>query len=69
MGGNQSNPEDCQSSKEARDIGNRMYAYGESAFGDADGEFGVGNSLAAASHFNEASKYYKRAEELEKQGK
>lgn len=69
MGGESSSPSDCETSQQAREIGNRMYSYGESALGDADGEFGVGNAAAAASHFKQASQYYARAEELEKQGK
>ena len=64
-----SNPEDWQTSAEAQAIGDRLMSMGNARFNDADGEIGIGSSFSAASAFNEATRYYERAEELRKQGK
>lgn len=62
-------PEDCQTSKEAREIANRLDCLGGSAAGDAGGEFGWGNSLAAASRYKEAARFHERADYLASIGK
>ena len=67
--GNNESPNDCQTSEEAKAVGDRLMAIGNARFDDADGEFGIGSSLSAASAFDEATKYYERAEELKRQGK
>ena len=67
--GNNEGPNDCQTSDEAKAVGDRFMAMGNARLDDAGGEFGVGSAASAASAFNEATKYYDRAEELKKQGK
>ena len=62
-------PEDCQTSKEAREIAKRLEILGGSAAGDATGEFGWGNSLSAASRYKEAARFHERANYLESIGK
>lgn len=67
--GNSGSPDDCQTSEEAKAVGDRFMAMGNARFDDADGEFGVGSAASAAQAFNQATKYYERAEELKRQGK
>ncbi len=62
-------PEDCQTSEEAKSIADRLMILGNSRNDDAVGMFGLGNGLSANSAFEEAQRYYQRAEYLKSQGK
>ena len=64
-----SGPENCESSEEAKRMGDIFMSMGDARFDDADGEIGLGSSLSAASAYKKATKYYERAEYLKSQGK
>lgn len=69
MGIDHSSPEDCQTSKEAYEIADRMKIFGESEWNSTGDEFTAASALNAARFFQDASAYYKRGDELKAQGK
>lgn len=68
MGGNESTPQDCETSEEAQTIADRFKALGGASMED-DGMTCAASNINAANYWNNAVKYQERADELRKQGK
>ena len=69
MGIEQSSPKDCQTSEEAYEIARRFEGFGDSELGSTGDEFTIGSSFSAYFHYKTAAEYYKRGDELKKEGK